>query len=67
MADEAKKFKDHVAAFQRDYPDTDLVAYFGPILRPYDDDLIELFEDRGKLSKNLGSGPIKYLADQMIG
>jgi len=51
MAD--KKLADYVQAFVADYPDTDLVAYFGPIRRPYDDEIIAMFESRPALHKNV--------------
>jgi hypothetical protein len=44
----------YVADFAKDYPDTELYVYFGPIRRPYDDDVIESFGKRaGKLRKNI--------------
>jgi hypothetical protein len=46
------KFDGLIAAFENDYPDTDLFVYFGPIRRPFDDELIGHFEARVK-RKNL--------------
>jgi hypothetical protein len=48
-----KKATDFIHEFERDYPETDLVAYFGPIRRPFDDDFIAMFESRPGLHKNI--------------
>jgi hypothetical protein len=45
-------FADFLPGFEAEYPDTDLYAYYGPIRRPYDDELIGEFEGRSK-RKNL--------------
>jgi hypothetical protein len=48
-----KAWEDRVAAFMRDYPDTDLYSYSGRIRRPYDDEFITDFDTRKNKRKNV--------------
>jgi hypothetical protein len=47
-----KDISEHIRDVEREYPDTDVVAYSGPILRPFDDDFMSLCEGRA-LRQNL--------------
>jgi hypothetical protein len=47
-----KTWDEYVADFARDYPDTDLYVYFGPLRRPYDDYVIADFEKRATTLQN---------------
>jgi hypothetical protein len=48
-----KSLADHVRDVEREYPDSDVIAYLGPIARPFDDEFISLCDERGPLRKNL--------------
>lgn len=41
-----RSWNDYLDGFVRDYPDTELFVYSGPLWRPYDDKVIEAFEER---------------------
>jgi hypothetical protein len=50
---ESRSLTDHIRNVGREYPDTEVVVYCGPILRPYDDEFVSQLGTRRALQKNL--------------